>query len=908
MKQIFTSLLLLILGVVVVNAQSLSVGGTDIDYATTKTYTSSDIPALKKGTVKWDADAKKLYLDNATIETTGACITGNKLGSNASDRHFIHINGDVYMKSSVSHGIRLDDSYMVIYGTSTATLTIEANGLSGYCGIDAEDSYLDIWSIKLKINASNSTAIWGNKTKGRLSFVGTYADITGSISAVEGFSTMTLNDCLLYTSGAKFVSGTGVTNSSGTVLKSVSIRPLLRMAGVSVRTEAANASGTNWKWSKSDNAITITGNITAPGNESVVDNYGIDDLVIKWEGTPILKNEVITSGSIIRSERNITLSGNSATLPDIMTLEGFVGIFMISPSVQALTLNNACVRIEAQKWGVVSQYTNTDMTIDKSAMIVTGKEQGCIGMIKSCTMKDSEVYTILSPGVAWRQNLNGFGTVTELTKGDNQLWILMPTESYKVQVLGKEINDANMFDIQVDGLTEGKISYDKSSKTLNLESVKLEAPEGNNEVGLFFSAFSNEDYTINLTGENIITTNNDAVFTATGHKLTFTGEGSANCTSKNHTGFSDNAGGTTILDNEGYIRFEGKEYGFWCSNLISQELILKKKSGNGYMYRFKGDKACMHNIFKLTMDDMDFFGNGSDNLAGCYYDEESHSILQNGGAVAKGKWLSIARNFETYPIFVAGVQLNDNNCYGVGSKYIKSNNPTAVTYESSSKVLTLDNANISYDKTTNISFPTLKNSEDNLTIRLEGENTINTTDYIALESKDNTTTYIRGDGKLNAKSGWYALRIANGATLDIGGNVEIDAVGGDCGIGNNNKGLNNETLIIRDKAVVKAQSPYGSVQRLGSIQLMDDIMIISPVGVTIKKDDSYGWGVYEDGKLTDKQVVFADKSLSAIEALELDQNAGVKAIYDAAGRKAETERQGLNIIRMNDGSVRKVVK
>ena len=93
MKKLFTSLLLLVLGVVVANGQTIWIGGEEIDYSTSKTYTSSDLTALKSGTIEWDASSKKLTLVNAKIESAHPCIGGEDLGTSNSERHYIYFSG-----------------------------------------------------------------------------------------------------------------------------------------------------------------------------------------------------------------------------------------------------------------------------------------------------------------------------------------------------------------------------------------------------------------------------------------------------------------------------------------------------------------------------------------------------------------------------------------------------------------------------------------------------------------------------------------------------------------------------------------------------------------------------------------------------------------------------------------------
>ena len=51
-----------------------------------------------------------------------------------------------------------------------------------------------------------------------------------------------------------------------------------------------------------------------------------------------------------------------------------------------------------------------------------------------------------------------------------------------------------------------------------------------------------------------------------------------------------------------------------------------------------------------------------------------------------------------------------------------------------------------------------------------------------------------------------------------------------------------------------------------------------------------------------------DEVITAIEAAETEQTLReATAIYDASGRRQTTAGKGLNIVRMSDGSVRKVI-
>ena len=63
-----------------------------------------------------------------------------------------------------------------------------------------------------------------------------------------------------------------------------------------------------------------------------------------------------------------------------------------------------------------------------------------------------------------------------------------------------------------------------------------------------------------------------------------------------------------------------------------------------------------------------------------------------------------------------------------------------------------------------------------------------------------------------------------------------------------------------------------------------------------------------DGKTLATSVVFGDKTTAGIDGITTDADAEVIGIYDAQGRKLEEMQQGVNIIRMSDGTTRKVIK
>jgi hypothetical protein len=112
-----------------------------------------------------------------------------------------------------------------------------------------------------------------------------------------------------------------------------------------------------------------------------------------------------------------------------------------------------------------------------------------------------------------------------------------------------------------------------------------------------------------------------------------------------------------------------------------------------------------------------------------------------------------------------------------------------------------------------------------------------------------------------------------------------------------------ESLTVNNATLDVAK---GGVKGLASLVLSDCKITVPSNGVF----SSTYHGVVPQGSssLASKvQIKSVNDNVTAIEAVEVDNNAEVKAIYDAAGRESSTAKRGLNIIRMSDGTIRKVM-
>ena len=108
-----------------------------------------------------------------------------------------------------------------------------------------------------------------------------------------------------------------------------------------------------------------------------------------------------------------------------------------------------------------------------------------------------------------------------------------------------------------------------------------------------------------------------------------------------------------------------------------------------------------------------------------------------------------------------------------------------------------------------------------------------------------------------------------------------------------------ELTFNKANVTATSTSTNNAVSDFGKISFID-CGILTPAGAQVGQSIKNA-----DGSIAQKVVI--STSVSAIDAVEVEQNADVKTIYDASGRQTQTARPGLNIIRMSDGTVRKVM-
>ena len=900
MKKLFTSLILLMAGVMATYAENygLYVCGTQV--------TSSNASNIKPG-VQYNAASKKLTLTNANLDGGNSVVIKNE---NIEDLK-ISIIGTCTLKANTDVLIFKKKTLIDgVYGTC-GTLKLETTKSSGATIWVQDGSELNIYNLWLTAKGINYSIYADGNEKVWLSCCVLNATVTsGTNGAFTGFASASFDGGDAYlTTGAYNSSQKAVCESSSSSTRLMTVETTgslivgsdIVRVGTSSNVTPVEMTAGSAVYDDPTKTLTLNGAKISTTKNNIVRNNKIDGLKIKLVGANELKG---ATGSCIRTEKNMTIEGDGHLLLGNASLSienVWSGIAFSGGST--LTFNNATVVVDANGFGISGgnglSYTTETAVVKNSLIAARGKGSIAFGNFKTLTLEGSCLNTGLSAeGVCWRQALGGFGTATELYKGEDVVVLAVPTETYDVSVLGEQLNDANCYKFVTDGMTAGIIGYDNSSKKLTLNNVTLAAPEGVGDVGIESKNHAVE--TITLTGDNAVTTKGTA-FDLYGD-VTIEGDGSLTATSTEESGISMTQYGsscTLTLNVNNKVKFLGATRGIWGHSGYTSDLVLKK-AGDNSDYYFKGTSyGAVYEVSDLKLTDMDFWS-GSDGTPGCYFD--GGYVRQNGGATVKGdnvvNFYQLGSS-DRYGIKVGGVEVTYCNRQGVGSKYITAGGGTAVTYDNTSKTLTLNGATINTDGGSNINC--IRNvSVDGLTI--------NVASVSRLESRvdswggfyTNKNTTITGAGKLTVdyiNDPSYCFSVSGGSltlkdiNMSIAGDLKGYTSAGD-------------NYLYIDLAAGKRVEVAGSVYDFTDITFRNGSKLLEPEGAWYDNTNKYV--TTGSGKATG--IVFADKDATGIMGIEMDQNAEVESIFDAQGRQVDELQQGVNIIRMSDGTTRKVIK
>lgn len=932
MKKLFTTLFLLALGGVILetslaSAYELYVGGKEVTGSSLSTG-----GAIKSGTIKYNNSTKELTLTNVVINVDG---TAEGIWNKGIDGLKIYFEGTCSITTPVT-GILLGKS-TTLSSTTGGTLNIDVTGgtaSSNYCCIwQKNGGTLTIEWLHLNYKGLNY-GICGTAGSPTETFKALCCELKGSVTGthacVSQFASVTTysnfwNENLTYSNNEL--------RNGDAVAKTASLVAELKVGQNIIDTHQSNQftiSGSEKGFSSGyikfyhDKILTLNDvTFTATGKDifagrpySAITNYGVDGLQIYVIGTNVLNSASgdLTIGIHSRemyksfnaafyifghqnsesySENKLTINTSGTRSYGILT-DGSLTVDKVDLTINCST-NSTNHGIYGGDLGKSDlEVTNSKVTVDASA---SGK---AIQKFNSCKIEYCDVKT---EGVNF---FTAYKAFTDMSGNiANKVEIDKPVEWYYTYILGRRVNDFNKDNVVVDGQTAGKISYDPETYVLTLDGVKLKAPDSNKESAILVSK---EDipYKVKLVGSNEITANHN-VFEFW-PPVTITGSGSFTGTANEWNGIQAYHNDVTI-ETSNYFQLFALANGFYGGN--DNTLTLKKASSDGYGYTFQGGQDAIYHVGNLVLDNMDFaYDNGNFNHDGCYFEEGY--VKLNGGKTAGGsKRVAFHSIKEKLGFSIAGKEVNrvlsESYKISVGSPYITAGGGTAVVYDPQTKKLVLDNATIDMGDDNN---PCIKNNGlSGLTISVNGTNDLKVSNAYSCMRIEKSTVISSETKDFNSSLNCYGP--ANGAGIYLYGSnpvltvkdkALVTADAGRIGIGGNNNGNLGETLNVNDASIYVTS---GGIKDLKNFSIAN-ATIRRPADGYFSSDKKGIVNVH--GGIANEVLILSNNDIvNAIDAIEVDSDAEVRDIFDASGRRLDGTRQGLNIIRMYDGTTKKVV-
>ena len=452
----------------------------------------------------------------------------------------------------------------------------------------------------------------------------------------------------------------------------------------------------------------------------------------------------------------------------------------------SLEIDECTVNLMAHASGIFGDMHQSSTVNIRNAKVTVRGYYGAIRYLKALTIEGG---TITQPDGAAFSSTKG-AVVVDDRNVEKETIVIEPKDNYSILVAGVEITKDNCNDLSVIPGVSGTASYDPAAKMLNLENATINYDKKG-------GAITNNNlngFTINVTGENNISSNSSAV--ASLKNLIIDGTGTLNVNSEKGCG---------IYLDESYLKIRNctvnakGNYGiagaFGSETFTVTDANVTAEGKTGSICDFA---SLTLNYCKIVQPD------------GAVFDESKNAVVLDGKTVTDKV---IIEKFIKYGVTINNVEVTSDNCNDLS--VIEGVSGT-VKYDHESKTLTLDNATIN-----GVSMCISNYDLFGLAINVKGENYINS---------DNTSIYlyrytlINGDGTLNVKAKKYNAIKAN--TYDpikiVDCTLNIEGV--DHGICGDSFYRPNLTIIA---ANVKSQGSKGAISDFSSVTL-DKCSIAEP--------------------------------------------------------------------------------
>ena len=424
---------------------------------------------------------------------------------------------------------------------------------------------------------------------------------------------------------------------------------------------------------------------------------------------------------------------------------------------------------------------------------------------------------------------------------------------YALTIAGTKVTSANCNDLSKINGVSGTVKYDPTTKVLTLQNAVIKSTGENEGIDSKIGGL-----TISVIGTNSITA----------------GGFSALRTDQTHT--TIRGGGKLVLSGE-YFGL----YAMWRSSVTIEDCEIECDGSFGTnnnnaeitidnaTVTAKGNTfETMRGIQKLTLN-----GCAITEPEGAVYDPTLRGVALNGKLV-RDKVVIKDESVTKYGLTICGEEVTSANC---GNLSVIDGVSGTVSYDPGNKLLTLQNATISYDKNNAI-----VSYIDGLMIKVIGTNTLAAVDNATLSFREPLT--IMGGGVLNVKSKSDCAIFANETNLTID-NCTVNAESGAYGIAG--KSGSSEKFTIRNATVTAIGTGYGSICDFAELNLKG-CNITEPSGATFS---SSMHGIVLNGEIVKSKVVIK-KDPTAIETPTAD-NTAVQGIYTLSGVRMSGELKDL---------------
>lgn len=822
MKKLFTPLLMLAALLSSTQAWAdnydLYVGGVQVTDDNKSNITSS---AITGGKVTYDPTNKYLVISDGTVITrAGDCI------NSSIDGLLIIFSGSATITSTSSGasdaGLYLSKPTTITFYSGAKAPVVTINNTGSGCAIRTS-ARLSILGNRITASAANNDAIYG-RSSGTLNVSYTEIKATGGSgkAGITGFSGGINLIASVPTYGQTISDGAVMQN--GSAVQTAYIYCAATIGGVNVSTSsitlntsntgASSASGTA-QYSSSTKTLTLT-NVNVDGAD--LETHG--DMTINFVG----------GGTISSSGYTMDLYGNTTLNSDgkvIIKSTGHTPVYLNNsgtnlevcmPEFQATcTTNYDGVHSNSNCKLILKKYN--DNSVYK---FLGGRSNVSVSQIVLNDMDIFSAHTWIKEGKVYYND-----AIASSSNGPSDgTWFKSKNQFtyYPLYVAGTQVNSRNYADIRNQYITSGTVKYDTSTKTLTLDGATI-AGQPSEAATANCAIYSQiPDLTINATGTNNWTTGFICLNLGGGGTNTIKGSGALNITSNDNAAINVwNTTNLTLARTSGKTALKGK-YGF--NGTDGAALAINKDGSNGGYYTFSGANGHITSTPTLNL------GTGV-RIATSYhwFNPEAKAVYyKNDLASASGNtlWIRGDVTWTDYPVSIAGSQLygetgtGSGNIYGFWNKYVKGG---TITYNPSTKTLTLNNAKIDYSAGNNTNDGIiLTNSGTTLNISVQGNNTLaGSTPYAGLWLNGSNVT-LEGSGTLNVSGGRQDNVYGLGeSTITVKGNMTLEAL--TKGIGTNNDA---KELIVAENAVVKAKQ----LSRVKTLTLNDGQTIVEPFKAT----------------------------------------------------------------------------